>query len=163
MTMDVFYQPRMEAYSTPGAWFHVFAMNMRLFAAAFLSALLLVGECIAEPSLTFTGRFEHRTDPESLEMLGGLICFYPSYETAQSLPRPHADTRLAWFCFTNKEVVERLMGIAEIEEKGDCGYVGHATVEIVSYIPYLGGGDGFDTAQIQSVRDLSSIKALACE
>ena len=138
-------------------------MNMPPATTGFLTALLLTGECMAESGLTLTGRFEHRTDPTSLEMLGGLVCFYPSLESAKSLPRPQTDTRLAWFCFTNKTKSKKLLGIPKEGKKGGCGYTGQATVQVRKYTPYLGEGDSFDTALLQSASSISKIKVLPCE
>ena len=130
---------------------------------AFLAALFLAGECMAQSSLILTGRFEYRTDPTSLEMLDNLVCFYPSPEFAKSLPRPKNDTRLAWFCFTNEEISKRLLGIPREGAKSGCGYTGQATVQVVEYVPYLGEGGGFDTALLQSASSVSKAEAMPCE
>lgn len=93
---------------------------------------------MAESGLILTGRFEHRTDPKNLEMLGGLVCFYPFPEFAKSLPRPQTDTRLAWLCFTNKVKSKQLLGIPPERGKGGCGCTGQTTVQAIKYAPYLG-------------------------
>lgn len=144
-------------------YFTLAIMNIRSSATAFITALLLTGESMAESGLTLSGRFEHRTDPTSLEMLGGLACFYPSPESAKSLPRPQTDTRLAWFCFTNRVKSKKLLGIPREVNKDSCGYTGQATVHVMKYMPYLGEGNGFDTALLQSANRISKAKALPCQ
>lgn len=132
-------------------------------AAFFLSLLLLAGECIAQSNLTLSGRFEHRTDPESLDMYQNLVCFYPSPESAKLLPRPENDGRLAWFCFKNDEASKTLLGIPQKEVKNSCGYEGEAIVQVEKYAAYLGEGDGFDVALLQSASNISELKSLPCE
>jgi len=138
-------------------------MNMSRIITVLLSALLLAGECLAQSNLTLTGRFEYRTDPESLEMLGGLVCFYPSPESAKLLPRPKSDTRLAWFCLTNKENSKKILNIPKRESKSNCGYTGQATVQVMEYTPYLDEGDGFDTALLKSANNITKPKVLPCK
>jgi hypothetical protein len=137
-------------------------MNMRSTAAAFITTFLLAGECMAASSLTLTGRFELRTDPTSLEMLGGFVCFYPSTESAKFLPRPQTDVRLAWLCFTNEVESKKLLGIPAESERGGCGYTGQATVQVMKYTPYLGEGDGFDTAHLEAASRISKAKPGPC-
>jgi len=139
------------------------ALSCRYAATVFLAAFLLSGACMAESSLALSGRFEHRTDPASLEMLGGLVCFYPSPESAKLLPRPPSDTRLAWFCFTNTENARKRLGIPGKAAKGGCGYAGQATVRVVKYTPYLGEGDDFDTALLQSASHISKTAVIPCQ
>lgn len=84
-------------------------LSMRVIVSfVFLS---LSGECLAESSLEFTGRYEYRTDSESLELLGDFVCFYPSPESSKHLLRSKSDKRLAWFCFKNEQQSKKLLGI----------------------------------------------------
>ena len=116
----------------------------------------------ADTSLSLTGRYEYRADSDSLEMLGGLVCFYPNTESAKLLPRLPTDKRLSWFCFTNTKQSKRLLGIP-LSTKTNCGLAGRATVQVSEYQEYVGEGDGFDTAVLQSVKGNSNAKALSCK
>lgn len=138
-------------------------MNMRATVSAVLTALLFAGECMAESGLALSGRFEYRNDPTSLEMLGGLVCFYPSAESAQLLPRPQTDMRLAWFCFTNDMESKKLLDIPREAKEGGCGYTGEATVQVTKYTLHAGEGDGFDTATLQAASNIPQPRTLPCE
>lgn len=109
----------------------------------------------ADTSLSLTGRYEYKTDSESLQMLGGLVCFYPNKESAKLLPRPSTDKRLSWFCFANKKQSKKLLDIP-LNAKKNCGLAGTATVQLTEYKAYKGEGDGFDSAILQSVNKNSN-------
>ncbi|HYN53125.1 MAG TPA: hypothetical protein VES38_00280 [Methylotenera sp.] len=124
--------------------------------------LTLNSLALAETGLTLTGRYEYRTDSESLEMLGGLVCFYPNTESAKLLPRPQTDQRLSWFCFKNEVQSKKLFGIPTKSTKTNCGLTGTATVQVNEYEAYLGEGDSFDTAALQLVKGNSNTEVISC-
>lgn len=141
--------------------FTLATMNIRA-AITLLVFFLFAGECLAGSSLTLTGRYEYRTDSESLEMLGSLVCFHPSSNSAKLLPRPKSDKRLAWFCFKNEAQSKELLGIPAQKNAADCGVTGEATIRVNEYAAYIDEGDGFDTALLQSVSSRAQPKALPC-
>lgn len=137
-------------------------MSMRTAATSLIAILTIVGECMAEPTLAVSGRFEYRTDAESLEIIGDVVCFYPSPSSSWVLPRPKSDKRLSWFCFTNIISSKKLLGIRVPPGKAACGVTGKASIQISNYAPYLGEGDGVDTARLVSVGNSSSAEVLPC-
>lgn len=134
----------------------------RHFTTALLASLFIAGPALAGQSLTLDGRYEYRTDEASVEMLGTLVCFYPAGSSTKLLPRPKTDKRLAWFCFRNAAESKRLLGIPSHTGHVGCGYSGEARVTIDEYRVYLGEGDDFDTARLQSVIGQSGPKLLSC-
>ena len=104
--------------------------------------LLLSAECFAGESALLTGRCEYRTDPESLEVLGDLVCFYPDATSAKFLDRSNIDKRSLWLCFTNASQSKRLLGIVDSKRNMNCGLTGEAKVRIANYKTYLGEGKG---------------------
>jgi hypothetical protein len=133
-------------------------MKLVIVCALFSVASL----AFADTSLLLTGRYEYRTDAESLEMLSGLVCFYPNKDSGKLLPRPPTDKRLSWFCFTNIKQSKRLLGIP-LSTSINCGLTGTATVHVNGYEAYLGESDGFDTAALQSVKGNSNAKIISCK
>ena len=76
--------------------------------------------------------------------------------------RPKSDKRLAWFCFKNEAQSKELLGILIQKNEVSCGVTGEATVSVNEYVAYLGEGDGFDTALLQSVSSRAKPKVLPC-
>lgn len=135
-------------------------------AASVLSACLLgslLSASVAAGDLTVSGRYEHRTDGGSLEMLGGLVCFYPDDESAKRLPRPPKTSSLTWFCFQNSKTAMNQLGIHD-RSSGlkRCGSRGRAEVRIDRYSAYLKEGDGFDTARLRAVLRKSPPESIPC-
>jgi hypothetical protein len=130
-----------------------------IFLICFFNGLVL-----AEPETTISisGRYEYRTDTESMEMLGGLVCFYPNIKSVNLLPRPQTDQRMYWFCFKNSAQAQQLFGVVTKSSQSNCGVTGSAIVTISGYEAYLGEGDGFDTAILQAVKDNSDKKIISC-
>jgi len=137
--------------------------NMRTTAAVLLAVLPLAGTRAAESAFTVAGRYEYRRDAESLEVLGDAVCFFPSPGSAQAPPRLRSDRRLAWFCFTDTRRSKKMLGIQSPPRTNACGLTGEATVRVENYVPYVGEGDGFDTASLHSVRRLSKVRMLPCQ
>jgi hypothetical protein len=118
--------------------------------------------CFADTALTLDGRYEYRTDAESLEIIGRRVCFFPSEDAANFLPRPSSDHRLPWFCFTNTESATQALRIEGKENNSGCGLTGTATVQVQDYEVYSGEGDGFDTAYLSKLVRVSESKDLPC-
>lgn len=136
-------------------------MNFRL--GLYLLLFLLPLSSLATSTIVVSGRYEYRTDPESREMLGNLVCFFPSEESAKQLPRRVSDRRLVWFCFRNEKRSKSLLAIPKQSTPASCGLEGDAKVTITDYHVYLGEGDGFDTATLKSVGSLGTSKVLSCQ
>jgi hypothetical protein len=128
-----------------------------------MAALCIAGPGLAGSSLSLSGTYTHRTDETSLELIGDAVCFHPSTASAKLLPRPPSDKRSAWFCLTNGKRAKALLAIPVKGDKAGCGSTGTATITVTNYVTYLGEGDGFDTALLQSVASRSGTKVLACE
>jgi hypothetical protein len=126
-------------------------MKLALICMCFTPGLALA-------QTTLSGHYEYRTDAESLEILGDLVCFYPNAQSAKLLPRPHTKLKSPWFCFNNSGA-KALLGI----QHRSCGAAGTATVIVSGYKAYLGEGGGFDTAALQSVKSHSNKKIIACK
>ena len=127
-------------------------------------ALGAVGTAAAAASLTVEGRFERLTDAESMEMLGGAVCFYPSEQSSKLLPRPASDLRLPWFCFTNTRQAMRLLAVPPSASKGiACGHRGNATLRVADYVVYRLEGSGFDTARLLAVHRKSAVEPIPCD
>jgi hypothetical protein len=131
--------------------------------AAFLVLALLAVSCFASPSMTLSGKYEYRTDPESIEVVGDFVCFYPSSKSAALLPRPKSDRRLPWFCFSNHHKAKEIFGLSAHIDGAVCGFTGEATIHVSEYITYRGEGDGFDTARLQAASGVTKPKALPCK
>jgi hypothetical protein len=137
-------------------------MSHRTALLAALSYISLAGPCLAASALSVDGRYEYRTDPQSVEMLGSLVCFFPSPASATALPRAPSDKRLAWFCFRNEAQSKSLLKIPGAALPKYCGYSGVAAVTIDGHIPFLAEGGGFDTAVLVSVQSNSAPVPLKC-
>ena len=116
----------------------------------------------ADVPLTFEGRFEFRTDQESLEIIGKQVCFYPAPPTSKSVPRPVGDKRPPWFCFSNSAVAASKLGFKMKTRHSSCGIKGTATLVVVDYNRYKGEGDGNDVAELKAVSSKSRPELLSC-
>lgn len=125
--------------------------------------LSIINLAFADTSLSLIGRYEYRTDPESMEMLGGFVCFYPNTESIKILPRSENPKQRIWFCFRNKAESKKLLALPTQQFKSNCGFVGTANIRVNSYEAYYGEGDGFDTALLQSVVSHSKPKDISCK
>jgi hypothetical protein len=135
------------------------------FLARTLSLMLcFIGTVAASADVTVEGRFEQRTDRESIEILGGAVCFYPNEKSAGLFTRRPYDLRLPWFCFTNTARAKQLLVKSSTEDNAAaCGVTGSATVRVANYAAYSGQGSGFDTALLQAVVRSTKARALPCE
>ena len=131
---------------------------------ALTTLLLLSSICAhaASAEMTFSGRYEFRTDQESLDMLGKQVCFFPSGSSARQVPRPVGDKRLPWFCFSDSEAAARMLGFRLTTPAQGCGVGGRATVTVSSYVLYTKEGDGNDMADIKAVIRKTGPESLPC-
>lgn len=118
--------------------------------------------CGAETKITFEGRYEYRTDTESLEMFGEQVCFFPSKPSSENVPRPIGDHRMPWFCFSNSNQAAHLFGFQLNTSSHECGFKGNATITVSSYKRYTGEGDDNDVAMLDAVLKKSKPESLPC-
>jgi hypothetical protein len=128
-----------------------------------LLACLSSGAGLAGSDSSLAGRYVYRSDAQSVEMLGGLVCFYPDGGSAKLLPRSESDRRLAWFCFRNDAQAKLLLGIEKLNAGDGCGLQGTAQVRIAEYSLAKQDSDDFDSALLRSVSHLSSPEPVDCE
>jgi hypothetical protein len=113
-------------------------------------------------TLRLEGRYEYRTDEESLEVLGRQVCFVPSASSAKLLPRRPSDRRLAWFCFTDSEQAARAFGFPLAALAGACGVTGTASIDVSAFQVFHDEGDGNDVATLVHVHSKSVPARLPC-
>ena len=138
---------------------------MKLTSAVIASATLLLCTPVpgaAEAKITLEGRYEYRTDPESLEMLGEQVCFFPSKPSSENVPRPIGDHRVPWFCFTNSKQVAHLFGFKLNASSHECGFKGNAKIKVTGYKRYPGDGDDNDVAMLDAVLKKTKPVSLPC-
>lgn len=110
---------------------------------------------------TLTGRYEYRSDPQSMEMLGGLVCFHPDRESARRLPRPASD-RNAWFCFRNDKQAKALLRLNDTTAGHECGVQGMAEVRVAGYTFAKPDSDDVDSALLLAASGVTVPEPLAC-
>lgn len=136
-------------------------MNNRLVLTVLLVLSSLGFHALAAES-TFSGRYEYRTDEESLDIIGRQVCFFPSEPSARQVPRSAGDKRLPWFCFSNSEAAAKMLGFSLKALAKGCGIRGDATVTVRDYVPYTKEGDGNDIATLRAVVQKSNPEPLPC-
>ncbi|MCM2264356.1 MAG: hypothetical protein NDI73_04095 [Desulfuromonadales bacterium] len=137
-------------------------MKRTSVVVAFVTLLCPAVLCAAEQAITFEGRYEYRTDAESLEMLGEQVCFFPSTPSSENVPRPAGDRRVPWFCFANSKQAAHLLGFALDAQATACGFTGHARITVTNYTRYAGEGDDNDVATLDVVLEKSKPEPLSC-
>ena len=136
------------------------AAYKRYVAKAETARTALESTTAAEPasSVRVSGEYRLATDPETLDLLGRQLCFYPDATSKKSL---HQGT--AWFCFDDLNASARLLQINVQETRDNCGYEGEAVIDIGSYVPYLEESDaGNDEARLLSVVSQTKPKPISC-
>jgi hypothetical protein len=113
----------------------------------------------ADP-VALTGRYEYRTDAESLNIIGDAVCFFPDAASIASVPRPRLTNRTLWFCFSATDAARAALAIPKAPSP--CGYTGIGKVIVSNYQPYLGEGDGHDVAQLVRVVSSEPPSMIAC-
>jgi hypothetical protein len=130
------------------------------FTAAFLLAVFAT-YTVAEETI-FSGRYEYRTDQESLDIIGQQVCFYPSEPSARLVPRPGNDNRIPWFCFSNSQAAAKMFGFSLAVPTKDCGIRGVATVTVSGYVRHAKEGGGNDIATLKAIQRKSKSEPLPC-
>ena len=116
----------------------------------------------AEDQIKITGSYTYRTDEQSQEIIGDLVCFTPDPSSKKLIPRQKNDFRDVWFCFNNSAEALKLLNVkSELNNK--CGYEAEAKVIVKDYKVYSGEGDGFDTADLVSVTYVAPQKIMSCD
>lgn len=132
----------------------------RLGLSIAVLGLLSVGSFAATDSVELSGRYEYRTDAESLSVIGDAVCFFPDTGSVESVPRPPLTNRTPWFCFRATRQARSALGIPEAPSP--CGYAGAGKVIVSNYVPYLGEGDGHDVADLVRVITSELPKKIRC-
>jgi hypothetical protein len=135
----------------------------QVIGRAFVFLLLMVAsQATGASDVRLDGKYEYRTDPQSRELLGDSVCFFPSSASASRVPRERGDRRDVWFCFSNRSAAQRQLHIPGKPARGSCGYHGTAVIEVSGYKVYRGEGDGHDTATLRKVHKAQKPIALPC-
>lgn len=132
---------------------------IRLFISIFFLSLALHA---VEANNVLEGRYEYRTDEESLEIRGKQVCFFPSKSSSKSISRPSGDYRIPWFCFKNSEQAAHLFGFSINQNSHKCGFEGNAKIKISNYIRYGGEGDANDIATLDAVLKSTKPHTISC-
>jgi uncharacterized protein YecT (DUF1311 family) len=121
--------------------------------------------CIAsaESAIYLNGKYELRTDTDSMDIIGDFVCFYPDAISAKLLPRSANDVRIPWFCFNNTIAAKKLLDISLTEDKTSCGISGSAMVKVKDYKVALGEGEQFDTATLILAKGNVNQKSISCK
>ncbi len=119
----------------------------------------------AASAMTLSGTFSHRTSDMDLEMLGDVVCFEPTEETAQPISqlRSKEDSRMIWFCFSNADQAKADLGIPQEKPENSCGYEGEASIRVSGYELAQPDTDEHDSALLEAVLEKGKIKDIACE
>ena len=136
------------------------AAYKRYVAKAETARTALESTTATEPAspVRVSGEYRLATDPETLDLLGRQLCFYPDAKSKKSL---HQGT--AWFCFDDLNASARLLQVNAQETRDNCGYEGEAVIDIGSYVPYLEESDaGNDEARLLSVVSQTKPKPISC-
>ena len=152
--------PIVAAIILCGLSLYGWAAYKRYVAKAETARTALQSTTAAEPasSVRVSGEYRLATDPETLDLLGRQLCFYPDATSKKSL---HQGT--AWFCFDDLNASARLLQINVQETRDNCGYEGEAVIDIGSYVPYLEESDaGNDEARLLSVVSQTKPKPISC-
>ena len=129
----------------------------KLYIIALLSLSFKVS---ASDEMLLVGKYEYRTDPESLEYIGSQVCFFPDNETAKQIKRENRSNRMVWFCFVPNNEAKIALKVP-IKENNNCGYTGKASVVVTNYKDL--GGFQADTAELRRVVSLGSPTEITCK
>jgi hypothetical protein len=113
-------------------------------------------------TLRLSGRYLRRQDPGTLEAIGDQLCFFPDAASAGAIPRGDGDSRIPWFCFSDRDAALRAMSLPAASPPGSCGVEGTATVVVSGYVADLAVTSTFDTAKLDEVVRASAPVPVAC-
>lgn len=130
-----------------------------LFIPSFLLAwVFLSGSVIA--ATTLQGKYEYRTDAESQDMQGRLICFFPEARFSPPFSQ-QKENKTYWFCFANTKKAARLLAI-DLNTKQPCGLQGQATVRVDHYQLAKSDTDNNDSATLKQVLKKTKSHPITC-
>lgn len=152
--------PIVAAIILCGLSLYGWAAYKRYVAKANAARTALESTTTVDPAspLRVSGEYRLATDPETIDLLGRQLCFYPDAESKKSL---HQGT--AWFCFDDLDASALMLQVNAKETRDNCGYEGEAVIDIGSYVPYLEESDaGNDEARLLSVVSQTKPKPISC-
>lgn len=112
--------------------------------------------------VTVSGKVERRTDNDSTEMLGDQLCMFPEKVSAKAIPREPDDSRIPWFCFSNRIAAMKQLQIPNQKPKGTCGFHLEATIQVADYVVNRAESAVFDTARLVQVVSRGIVRKLPC-
>lgn len=113
-------------------------------------------------TITVSGEFSRYTDPDSLNIMGDTLCFYPKGPSAKLIPRVN-DSRSPWFCFANAKQAMQILKVPTQISKKNCGYQGKAELTVTRYIADRAETSTHDTAQLVRVISSTKPEPIRCE
>lgn len=99
-------------------------------------------------TITLSGKF---SVANTHDFQADVLCFYPDPPTSRYIPREKGDERIAWFCFENQAKARRLLKVPSSLPVRDCGFIGHATISVSSYVVTRESSEVWDTAILDRV------------
>lgn len=117
----------------------------------------------ADKTWTITGQATRRTDEDSLDIMGDVVCFWPDAASVSLLPpRAPYDQRSVWFCFDNSRAASRKLGLAGEPATLGCGVQATATLVISDYHVLQEDMSGSDMATLVEVLSVTPREAIEC-
>ncbi|MFT3816287.1 MAG: hypothetical protein QM750_01430 [Rubrivivax sp.] len=113
-------------------------------------------------SVLLEGVAERYTDKETLGLQGDNLCFVVAGPSQRYIPR-EGDTRVPWFCFSDRKAALLALKLPDEPAKGTCGYRVPATVVVGDYAVNRQESAVFDTATLIAVRSRGAVSAIACK
>ena len=114
----------------------------------------------ANQELILNGKYEYRTDSESLEYLGDLVCYFPNEETAKLVKRTKKSKRMVWFCFVSNANAKIALNVPK-KKTNQCGFTSPASIIVTNYKDL--GGFQADTAKLEKVLSLGKVTEIPCK
>ena len=127
----------------------------------FCSTLLVFSfNASANQGLILNGKYEYRTDTESLEYLGDLVCYFPNEETAKLVKRTKKSKRMVWFCFVPNDEAKIELNVPK-KKTNHCGFTRPASIIVTNYKDL--GGFQADTAKLEKILSLGKVTEIPCK
>lgn len=112
-------------------------------------------------TITVTGEFSRHTDPDSLSIMGDVLCFTAKGASAKLIPRDN-DGRSPWFCFSNKKEAMKMLNVPSQISQKSCGYKGKAELTVTRYVADRAETETNDIAQLVRVISSTKPKPIQC-
>ena len=112
--------------------------------------------------VTVSGKIERRTDYASTEILEDQLCMFPNKVSAKLIPREPDDSRIPWFCFSNRIAAMKQLQVPNQKPKDSCGFHLEATVQVTEYTVNRAESEVFDAARLVQVVSRGPTRNLAC-